>query len=419
MCLSIAAPAFAASTDPAVATNAAGITKKLEVPFGTTIPTNLRYEFTIARVSEDGLPPTAAMPRLGVPLDANTGTASIAFDGTQRLVGTTGDVTTYVKETPSLLAGVTWPHAGVYEYQIVETANTYSPSLVSPKEELVYSRAVYTILVYVRDVSGVLTVTHVGALKTTDDNGTVIPPANQVKVDPTPGGTPGIPNDYSKMIFVNSYVKTNGGTDPQNPNHRTLSISKLVTGSFADKSKYFTFNITVTKPSLVPGTPATIYNAYVIDTTTNLVVTSSANYSGLIGAGGLIAFPSGVAQTVNLKHGQALVFTNTHVGASYTITEIGNAAYIPSARVTVAGVQGPVVSAAKGANLVLPTVTQGTLYVGETAANRADFTNDSGDINPTGISVDNMPYVLLISSAMAGLVGFVVLNARKQNSLEA
>jgi hypothetical protein len=416
LCMGTAVPAFAAYDDDAIQTDAAAITKKLQVPVGTLIPEGLKYEFIIKTVSEDGLEPTSAMPILGTQRDTTSGYVTIDFEAGQTPDGSSGDTSTFFRESVDLLAGVQWPHAGVYEYLIWETEDGYTPSAANPKEEMVNSQAKYTMYVYVKDIAGTLTVTHVGVLKIVDELGTVIPPANQVKVDPTPGGDPDVTGDYSEMAFVNSYVKTNGGTDPRDPSQRTLSISKAVTGTFADPSTYFAFSVKVTKPTLVAGTPT--YKAYVINTASNTVVTSDANYSGTIDADGLITFTSGAPLTVNLKHGQALVFVDTHVGSSYTVTETGNPVYTASAQVTVAGVQIPVVSAAKGADLALPTVAQVTLYVGETAANGAAFTNNSGDINPTGISVDNMPYVVLIAFATVGLVGYVGLKSRKENGFE-
>jgi hypothetical protein len=422
LCLSTAAPVFAANTDNAVITSSAAINKKLEVPFGTNIPATLGYEFVIKSIEEDGQAPTTKMPVLGATkVDDTTGKSTITFGGTLTPVGTTGGITTYSLESEDLLAGVDWKHAGVYEYQITETRNApYVPSASEPKEELTYSKAVYTMFVYVKDISGVLTVTHVGALKITDDEGGDIDADDQVKVDPTYG--------RSQMSFVNKYVKTNGKDDPRIPANRTLAISKTVIGDYADHNTYFPFSVTVNKPSLVLA--AVTYKAYFVNTATGDIITPTTdNYTGTVNADKSIDFAPGTPNDIKLKDGETLAFVNTHVGATYTVTETGNPVYMASARVTTSGTQDAKEGGdEKGNTLVLPHTSNDiytdTLYVGDKnaggdATNKADFLNDSGSQAVTGISMDNMPFVVIIATALAGLVGYVALKSRKENSLEA
>ncbi|WP_313155260.1 hypothetical protein, partial [Lacrimispora sp.] len=68
------------------------------------------------------------------------------------------------------------------------------------------------------------------------------------KVDPTPQpGDPNITGNYSKIIFTNTYSKTAGGVDPTDPNNHVLTIGKAVSGDYADRTKYFAFQITATQ----------------------------------------------------------------------------------------------------------------------------------------------------------------------------
>jgi hypothetical protein len=47
------------------------------------------------------------------------------------------------------------------------------------------------------------------------------------------------------------------------------------------------------------------------------------------------------------------------------------------------------------------------------AANGAVFTNAYEDVSPTGIVMDNLPYLLLLLLAAAGLGGYVAARARR------
>ena len=429
-CLSMALPSLAAPTDPAVPTSEAAITKLLQVPFGTSIPQTLSYDFVVTSVKEDDAAPTANMPVIGTELTATTGKVTIKFDGGQTLDSTVGDTTTWYRESPNLFADVNWPHAGVYEYKITETENTYTVNPTPPPTEVLgYSKAEYNVKVYVDLVNGKLEITHIGVLNIKDDQGENVDEEEQEKLDPTPGGGTkpgGGQYNYSQMIFVNTYVKTNGGTNPEEPGDWTLSISKAVAGDFSDPLIYFTFNLNLTAPSLIKGTPS--YKAYVVEADSAnpgkyKVVTSADNYAGYSTADGSITFTSESALTFNLKHGQYLVFIDTPVGTSYTVSETGTTGYLATASVVYNGTRGDKEEGiSKGEGLVLPhasnTFYKDTLFVGE-AANSADFINDRGTTTPTGISVENLPYIVLIGLALAGLTGFAAVKIRKGKRTQA
>ena len=261
-CLTMALPSLAAP-GAAVKTSEAAITKVLEVPIGTDYP-EMEFEFHISQVTEDEKAPTANMPRVGEEIDPNskTGKVTIKYDGAkgtppiaETLIGTEGDTTSYYLESGNIFNGVTWPHAGVYEYKIVEIDETNEAKDSNPKEEYTYSKAEYTVLVYVENEGGVYKITHIGVLMTKDDEGEEIDEEDQVKLDPTPGGGKNGDEewDYSQMIFTNVYAKTNDGDKPEEPEDWTLAISKKVAGDLSDPLIYFDFNLMINVPSLLEG----------------------------------------------------------------------------------------------------------------------------------------------------------------------
>jgi hypothetical protein len=209
------------------------------------------------------------------------------------------------------------------------------------------------------------------------------------------------------MAFTNNYVKTNGSDTPDNPdptkpNESTLNVSKTVSGDFASTSIYFEFKLKITVPAaLIPSLGGnTVYKAYVVEN--NTVVGSS------------IDFQSGMEKTIQLKHGQKLMFVNTPVGTVYDVTEIGTSAYTPAVEVTTNG--GAPVS-----NPSNETITEGGSLaalgqlVGE-ATNLAAYTNSRDNVTPTGINLSTLPYVGLVLMAFGALVMFVIVKSRKKET---
>jgi len=68
-----------------------------------------------------------------------------------------------------------------------------------------------------------------------------------------------------------------------------------------------------------------------------------------------------------------------------------------------------------------------TAYIGELfevengvyLTNMAEFTNTYDMVAPTGISVNDLPYVVLIGIAVAALVGFIIFKSRKREENDA
>jgi len=395
----------------------AAITKLLMVPHGTAVPSTT-FKFTVTPVSIDGNP-SAKPPVQGIGSD---GTVSLIFPPSAyyTLEETIDDTDYYYLETEELFGGVNFEHAGVYVYEIEEAGNTFTNEgtpPVAPYEKMDFSLAKYTVEVYVKDGEYGTYIYFIGAVRTVNDDDTYA----DVKVDPTPGEE-SEDFDYSQMIFTNTYVKANGGTDPQEPDNAALSVSKQVLGEFASKTIYFIYDMKVFTPSLIGA--AETYTAYVVeDDPMNpgkyRVVTTDANFSGTIGMDGSIRFPSDTLVTFNLRANQYLVFIDTPVGVHYEIAEKGTAGYIPSVVVTYDGTPGGDEIGDKGAGLVLPHNAnyfyKDTLYVGE-GANSADFLNENDTTTPTGLDLNDLPFIGMIILAIGAAVAFIVVKVRKRKT---
>ncbi len=186
MMLTMGATAFAAGDNvPAVDTNGkAYVTKDFVMAEGIAVPT-ADFQFTVTKITADA--PAASVQDISYS-SADTGTAENGK---------------YTVSKNSEIVFEAFPHAGVYEYTVQETAGKTAG--------VTYSNRKYTLKVYVvNNPDGSLSVKSITA-----DNGTA---------------------KQEKILFTNTYVKNS-----------SLIIEKKTTGSMADKTKEFNFSITFHK----------------------------------------------------------------------------------------------------------------------------------------------------------------------------
>ncbi|WP_395548167.1 MULTISPECIES: Spy0128 family protein [unclassified Lacrimispora] len=391
-------PVYGSETTPA----RAAITKKLTMPIGTPTPA-ATFTFHVQPVSvDDRSTPEdlATMPALG---DKNI--AFIANEaGADNL-----NTKTIVKQTDNLFSSATFPHAGKYVYKVTEeeAVSGYAPAA---NEAYIFSHAEYTLTAYVKNGTNGLYVaavaSQIAALDSSNGNSVV-----GDKVDPTPDGDPNIEGDYSKMIFTNIYSKTAGGIDSTDPTDKALTISKTVTGDYADRTRYFAFDVAARKPEVIPGDVT--YKAYVLDASNN-IVTSTENYMTLqtdSNSKPYISFSAGIPMTVNLKHDQRLVFTDLHIGASYDVTEAAVQNYTASLAYVVNGGTPGSTSNTEG-NLQLGI---SNILIGKDQ-NSAAFTNEYQTVTPTGVVINNLPFVMILILAAGSFIAFVAVKSRKKRS---
>ena len=418
---SMALPALA-NSEPIFGNQAkpaeAAVTKIFQMPENTATPEG-EFVFTFKKESVDdksGEADLASMPTIGevkIPFTAND----------EGVTDTVKGIKTVIKESDPIFANKDWLHAGKYVYTVKETG--YSKTITDTfKEKMIFSKAEYQLNVYVmKGTDGKYFVFAIGAFLIVNEKGEVVSTVD--KVDPTPGGNPDITGDYSKMIFTNIYVKNNGKDEPENPEDveksTVLKISKKVGGEFSDETKYFDYNITLDIPAIgVEAGDVGFYRAYVVEYDKDnkpIIATSEKNSAtGIQGTSKgmtFIKFELGKPVNVSLKHGQHLAFTDMHVGASFTVTELGNLEYTPTYTLKIDGKDRPAGSAAEGAPLTIALTRIGELE------NNAAYLNTRGSVTPTGISVDNLPYVIMITASLLAIAGYMVIKNRIKAKSEA
>jgi hypothetical protein len=128
-------------------------------------------------------------------------------------------------------------------------------------------------------------------------------------------------------------------------------------------------------------------------------------YNGNIPTDNTVTFVFGTANSFTLKDGQSLKFDNDlPAGTTYTLTETGTPGYTASAVVTENGAT-PTTDQAQNTGDKLTLTSK---LIGE-GTNTAAFTNTYKDVTPTGININNSPFVALILISAAALAVFIFL----------
>lgn len=338
----------------------AAITKELQFAEGVETP-KAEFEFDFTAKTFEG---STTLPANTPDLDTK-----IVYDGTET-GSTNSGLTTVREESGNIFEGKTFPAAGVYEYSVKETAAAMTG--------MDYSDAEYTVKVYVKNGINGTYVYSVTVNQDKNDEGE----AGAGKVDPEVPETPGAGNGFK---FVNVYTEESG-PDPENPDAKALTISKTVDGEYGDLTKEFTFNITLMKAATADDT----------------------SYTGKIG-NEEYTFSVETPTTVTLKHGDALTFDTLPVGTKYTVVETGSTNYTPSAVVIEGEAVTNVDNASKGESL---TVSDKLVKAGTNNSTAVTNTYDDQSVTPTGIIINNLPFILLIVVAAAGIAFYVVSRRR-------
>lgn len=149
----------------------------------------------------------------------------------------------------------------------------------------------------------------------------------------------------------------------------SLSISKTVEGNMGDKTQYFTFTVTLT-----PEEGKTYEDAYSV---------SGGSYD----ENPTEVKVDGNGYTFHLKDGDTITIENLPYGVGYTVTE-----------------------AEADTDGYVTTVTGDTGKV-DSAAKTAAFTNTKGVEISTGITTDNLPYIVLMGLVV--LAGVAMIAKRR------
>ncbi|WP_312023137.1 DUF7601 domain-containing protein [Streptococcus oralis] len=380
-------PTFADDNDVATAkangeTSAkVSINKVLNIAEGITTP-EATFTFTFTPktgTSSNGAPYETIDSSNGQITDKN-----VSYSGTDVLA--TGQ-TNIKKETGDIFREVNYTHAGEYVYTVAEKQNVGWNVIQkngSPIDFMTYDNRNYEMHVIVKNKT-------TGGTYISSVYFKQVSPSVNGKVKPSESGT-----TYKYDLFTNIYRKNAGKiTDPNepnpnkpnvskvDPNAKSLVIKKVVSGATADKSKDFTFKLTFTKAS----------------------TETSQSITGKIGETSK-TFVYGQETTITLRHDQSLVFDTIPAGTRYKLVETGSQGYTASAAYWENGVSKT------QAGRISADLTQDSILVGE-KRNENTITNSVQDVTPTGLLIDNLPFILMIG---LGLAGFVVLSKKRRQA---
>lgn len=380
-------PTFADDNDVATAkatgeTSAkVSINKVLNIAEGITTP-EATFTFTFTPktgTSSNGAPYETIDSSNGQITDKN-----VSYSGTDVLA--TGQ-TNIKKDTGDIFREVNYTHAGEYVYTVAEKQNVGWKVIQkngSPIDFMTYDNRNYEMHVIVKNKT-------TGGTYISSVYFKQVSPSVNGKVKPSESGT-----TYKYDLFTNIYRKNAGKiTDPNepnpnkpnvskvDPNAKSLVIKKVVSGATADKSKDFTFKLTFTKAS----------------------TETSQSITGKIGEISK-TFVYGQETTITLRHDQSLVFDTIPAGTRYKLVETGSQGYTASAAYKENG------ASKNQAGTVSTNFTQDSILIGE-KPNDNTITNSLPDVTPTGLLIDNLPFILMIG---LGLAGFVVLSKKRRQA---
>lgn len=353
------------------------LTKELQVAEGVTVP-DAAFSFTFEKINEDGGAPTAEMPEITDKTVAYTeaDTAEPDASGLKKIKKMSGNI----------LDGVTFTHAGEYEYKITEAQTVAGYTVDADNETLQYSKAEYKMRVIVNnkaDGTGVY-VKYVIVDRVLNDAGT----AEAAKVNPGDDVT------ANTLTFTNIFTREGGLLDGNDPadGKSCMEITKTVTGAAGDKTKEFDFTLTL-KKSPTESAAVTEYKAKI---------------TRADGTWETMSVPADESEfSFKLKHGEKFAFLGDETytlpaGTRYTVKEIGVNGYTTSAEVKENG----------GTATTINDVTAANKLVGD-HENYAKYTNDKGVTPPTGIIINNLPFILLIGAAIGAFVLFIAARRRR------
>lgn len=249
-------------------------------------------------------------------------------------------------------ANTAWPSIGVYYYTVTQSLATASADLAGVALDTNATRHLK------------VTVTYDTTNPTADTDKDYVAFVTASLADTDLDGN----NDVKSASYTNAYQTG------------AVKVSKEVTGNMGDHNKYFEFTITLTGetgktyapsyPVSGGGTPT----APLANPTTITVGTPTTFY---------------------LKHDGEITFSNLPYGVTYEVEETDYTA--------------------EGYDAATYNYSDTGKKIDSTAVDTVTITNNKGVAVDTGITLDSLPYILLLGLAVAGLVLFAV----KRRSNEA
>ena len=356
------------------------VNKELDIAEGITTPT-ATFTFKFA--------PKSGQNSANVPYETVTPTNGTIPNRT--VTYGAGDTlpqgkTAITKATDDIYAGVTYANAGEYVYTVSEEQTGWT-ALANNIDTLTFDTKTYEMHVFVKNKSQG-TGTYISNVYFVDTTAGSTTAATAKKAGNTEAGTEGGSKVYKYDLFKNKYTKKAGktGDTPStiNPNADALTITKKVAGGLASKTKNFTFKLT--------------FKAASTDET--------GTYTGTKGSE-QIQFTKDVEKEFTLHDGESLVFADLPAGTKYTLKEEGTSGYTPSSAYKE---NGTLKNGSTGTQSQAYTVAG--VLIGEKENNNI-VTNTLPEVTPTGLLIDNLPFIIMIG---LGLFGFILVAKRRREA---
>lgn len=256
----------------------------------------------------------------------------------------------YTISKDSVISFGTFPHAGVYEYTVTETQGNEHID----NGTVTYSKESYKLRVYVENK---------------DDNSVYIKAITAEKDG----------QKQPKVLFTNTFSKKN-----------SVIIYKKTEGNFSDQPEEFNFTINFLKSD----TGEDFTDDYIAET--GKQDTTTAENDGF---------------HFSLAGGENIQFENLPVGTRYVVTETGASGYTPEVTVVENGQELPARKGTEGSDLSSAAENSSNL-LGENT-NTVTFVNRYKDIAITGMIINNLPFVMLISIAGLAFISLAVIKRKR------
>ena len=313
-------------------------------------------------------------------------TAADATDGDNTVLGKQ-----VIKMSSDALNGITFNAAGQYTYRVTEV----TPQ--NPTTDMNYSKASYLVSIFTKTVSNggrnSIVVDSIQIKQEKNDDGTTN--ATGTKVNYNPGtDNNGTGNNF---VFNNKYDKKDGNNNPNGndivaADKKGFVLQKKIIGDNANLDERFTFKLKVEKPVGSNSSDAN-FKYY--------VVSAGAKGTEQTGAYGT----TGV--DVTLKHNDRVVFSSVLLGSKVSAEETVDGGYTQ-------GIGAD--SKLNGQAVTTTNDLKAGKVIGDSGDNVINFTNTQQ--TPTGILLNNLPFIVL--ALMAGMgIFFFVKNRREEEELEA
>ena len=191
-----------------------------------------------------------------------------------------------------------------------------------------------------------------------------------------------------KLSFKNTYEK-NGGEDFKE--NQALVVEKQTVGELADKTKNFTFRLTLRKAKTAKD---------------EIIIGKIGNKE--------VKFTYGEGKEFQLHDGEQLVFEKLPAGTRYNAVEVGEEdGYTPTVKVIEDGKQNADKAGTDADDLSSAAAGQ-TNLVGENE-NRVTFVNTYKDVAVTGIITNNMPFIVLAGLSASAFIVLAVAKKKKMS----